>query len=181
MLRTLLVGSSIFALLFVGSLPTRAQDEAPAPAQEESLQEQPEKEPGEAVEVSKEELEQFVETVKLLQVIEEQAKVEMLKTLENLGLNPQDYQAFIQEQQSPDETSTPEVTDETSTPQVTDEQRQSFEKAREQIAEIQKTAQSKMQETVENEGLGIESFSRISTAVQKDPELQEKVKQLLES
>ncbi|NEO99409.1 MAG: DUF4168 domain-containing protein [Symploca sp. SIO2E9] len=172
MLRLLLVGSSIFALLFASSLPTRAQDEAPAPTQEQSTQEQPEQELGEVTEVSQEELKQFVETIKLLQVIEEQAKVEMLKTLENLGLNPQDYQAFLQEQQNPDQQSQP---------QVTEEQKQLFEQAREQITEIQKTTQSKMQEVVENEGIGIESFSRISTAVQKDPDLQEKVKLLLQS
>ncbi|NER32301.1 MAG: DUF4168 domain-containing protein [Symploca sp. SIO1C4] len=170
MLRSILVGSSIFALLFASSLPTRAQDEAPT--QEQSIQEQPEEEAGEVSEISQEELKQFVETIKLIQVIEEQAKVEMLKTLETLGLNPQDYQAFLQGQQNPEEESTP---------QVTEEQQQIFEQARDQIAEIQKTAQLKMQEAVENEGIGIESFSRISTAVQKDPDLQEQVKLLLQS
>ncbi|NET49283.1 MAG: hypothetical protein F6K09_11265, partial [Merismopedia sp. SIO2A8] len=130
MLRSILVGSSIFALLFASSLPTRAQDEAPAPTQEQSIQEQSEEEAGEVSEISQEELKQFVETIKLIQVIEEQAKVEMLKTLETLGLNPQDYQAFLQGQQNPEEESTP---------QVTEEQQQIFEQARDQIAEIQKT------------------------------------------
>lgn len=191
MLRSLLAGTSVFALLLAGSLPIRAQFQAPATsqqtqgqlAQEPPVQEQPVQEPSAeeqpaaapevtSQEVSQEDLEKFAQAVKAIQTIEEQAQTEMTQALENEGLNFDQYRTILQGQENPEAQAASEVTQ---------DQKESFKRVNNRVAEIQEAAQSKMQEAVEAQGLKVERFQEISMAIQQNPTLREQIQQLLQS
>ena len=62
---------------------------------------------------------------------------------------------------------------------VTPEENKKFEQVNAKIRQIQKSAQSKMEQTVKSEGLEIPRFNQIFLAIRQDPQLLQKVRQML--
>ena len=65
------------------------------------------------------------------------------------------------------------------TAKVTPEENKKFEQVNAKIRQIQKSAQSKMEQTVKSEGLEIPRFNQIFLAIRQDPQLLQKVRQML--
>lgn len=166
MLKLLLAGGAVTLVGLTGYLPVSAQTELPAnQSQEQPVSEQQE-------DVSAEELQQFANVITQLPAIEEKAQLAILQAVQDEGLSPQEYQEMLVAQQNPDAQAAPETTA---------DQKESFERAFNQVSEIQETAKEEMQQAVEAEGLELTRFSELSAAIQQDPALQQQLQQILQN
>ncbi len=164
MRRQLLLGGSILALLLAGSLPARTQAQEPASqlqAQEASQ-----------AKISQEELQQFAKAIKQLQAIQQESEQKVVKAIQGEGLSQERFREISQLQQNPETQSTTEVTE---------EEMQSFEKAAARVTELLQAAQSKMEQAVRAEGLEIQRFNQIATAVRQTPALQQELQQMTQN
>lgn len=161
MLKLLLAGSSVFLLWLTSNLPAFAQTEDPVTQTEEQAETLSEG-------VSSEELQQLAQALKQLQAIQDETEAEILQAIQDEGLSPQKYQEILQESEA-------EVTSDLSA-----EQKQSFERAYEQVSQLQHEAESKMEQAVEAEGLEVERFNQLLAFIEQDPALLQQVQQLLQ-
>ena len=166
MRRQLLLGGSVLALLLAGSLPALAQ------VQESASPSQPQAQEASQAEISQEELQQFAKAIKQLQAIQQESEKKVVKAIEGEGLSRERFREISQVQQNPETQSTTEVTD---------EEMQSFEKAVARVTELLQAAQSKMEQAVRAEGLEIQRFNQIATAVRQTPALQQELQQMTQN
>lgn len=162
MLKQLLAGGSVLAVLFAGGLSAQAQ--APSP--------QPKVQPAPQVQVSPAELEKFANAIKQLRVIQQASQAEMVKAVQSEKLSEQRFIQIYQVQQNPQAPTTPKVTP---------TEKQSFDKAFAKIGQIQQTTQTKMKQVVQSQGMEVQRFNQIFAAVRQNPTLQQKIQQLLQS
>lgn len=169
MLKQLLVGSSVFTLLFAGGLSAQ---EAPAPEAQPQTQEAPQAPAADpaATEVSQEELEQFARIIPQLQEIQQSAQQEAAQVIESSGLSTQRFSEIYQSEQA----GTPPSAE------VTPEEQQSFEAASTQIESLEQEVRSQQEEVLQTEGLEPQRFGEILVAVRQDPTLQQQVQELLQ-
>ncbi len=166
MLKQLLTGGSVLALVLAASLPIPAQAETPAqqPVSPSQMQETPQ------LEVSQEDLQKFASALEQLQSIEQETQVELVEAIENQGLSVERFQEIAIAQQNP------EIQPST---EISQGEVESFEQAAGQVTQIQEQAQTRMQEAVEREGLDAQQFSQIGAALQQDPTLQQQFQEML--
>ncbi len=164
MRRQLLLGGSVLVPLLAGSLPARAQVQEPAS--------QPQAQEASQTEISQEELQQFAKAIKQLQAIQQESEKKVVKAIEGEGLSQERFREISQVQQNPETQSTTEVTE---------EEMQSFEKAVARVTELLQAAQSKMEQAVRAEGLEIQRFNQIATAVRQTPALQQELQQMTQN
>ncbi|MGK7876691.1 MAG: DUF4168 domain-containing protein [Xenococcaceae cyanobacterium] len=162
--RQFLLGGAVLALLLVGSLPaqTLAQELVPQPPTIQASR----------VEISPEELQQFVSAVKQMQAIQQASEEEMVQAVQNEGFSLQRFNEILKWKRNPEDRPPTEVTQ---------EETQSFEKAIIQIGEIQQQTESKMKQALESEGLELPRFNQILEAVQEDQDLQLQVQQMIQN
>lgn len=179
MLKQFLTGSYIFSFLIVSSLSAQAQvpqstspsnqPKAPASSQTQPLT-QPQTQP--QTQISQDELQKFARGLKQLLTIQEGVKQQMAQVVNQSGLSQQRFLQIYQSQKDP--SSQPK-------PAVSSKEKQQFDQAYTKLGEIQKQAQSKMQQAVQKEGLAPARFNQILVMVRQDPALQQKVRQLIQS
>ena len=139
--------------------------------QDQAPQAQQNKDPlqsGQPVEdISDEELKQFVVISQKIQSINQEAQQSMLQAVEDAGLEVERYSEIYQAIQDPNKESNP-----------TEKEKEQFAAASNQFQKIQVDAQQQMQEMLKTEGLTENRFQEISTSLQTDPELLQKIEAL---
>jgi hypothetical protein len=163
MLKQLLTSIFICIFLLIGSLPAQADTlESPLQTQEEAPQ----------IQVSSEELQKFINSVKQLQLTYHKFQTSMVQAVESEGLNQERFTEIYLAQQNPEAQSKPEITQ---------KEKQDFERAFAKVEQIQLENQSQMKQIVEEEGLEVQRFNQIFATTLQDITLQQKVRQMLQS
>lgn len=134
-----------------------AQNPVPTPQQQEQQQ----------IEVSDAELEKFAQAYQRIRLAEQQAQQEMIAVVEDHDLEIQTFneihQAKMQNQP---------VT-------ASEEDQKKHSEAVAEIEAMQPEIQANMEEIITNQGLTVERYQEIATAMQADPQLQERLQQIL--
>lgn len=164
MLKQLLTGGSILTLVLVSSLPATAQVQNPAP--QAPVQGAPQ------TQVSSEELQKFANSVKLILTIEQGAQTKMEQAVKAEGLSQERFMAIYQAQQNPK--TQPK-------PAVSSQEKLKYDTAFAKLGQIQKETQSQMTNVLQKEGLEVKRFNEILVVVRQNPELRQKVQQLIKS
>ncbi len=126
--------------------------------------------PKAATDVSDKELTTFVAAFQQVQIINQQAQQNMAKAVQDEELSIERFNEMKQSEQNPSQ----EI-------QGTTEEMEQFDKANQQIVQIQKEATQSMQKKIEDEGLTIQRYQEIAMALQKSPELQQKIQKMMQS
>jgi hypothetical protein len=159
MIKNILAIGSLVLVLGIGSLPAQAQKPAPAPSTSGTSQ-QP---------VSDEELQKFVGVAKKLDSISKERNTLVVQAIEKEGMNVTRFREIYVSKQDPKAKPT----------QVSGDEQQKYDRALAQLVQIQKDTQAKMGSAVQSEGLEVPRFIQILEAVQKTPDLQKKVEQMM--
>lgn len=133
--------------------------------------EQAPQQPDVSTDVADEELQVFVDASMKAQQIQTESQMEMIGIVEDEGLEVETYNEILQGMQmgqSPDELD------------VASSDVEKFENASEQIGEIEQEMEQKLITAIEDEGMGLERYQEIFTAIQADPELQQKMQQMIQ-
>lgn len=149
-----------FTFMFFGAFTAFAQETLP----EDQQQQQPAPQ-----NFSDEDLEQFVVVYQKASEIQQQNEAEMMQAIEEEDLDIQRFNEILvaqQNQQSPEEID------------ATAEEMSAFNSAAERIMQVQQDAQTEINQLIEEE-LGAEKYQQIVMAYQQNPELQQKVNQML--
>jgi hypothetical protein len=115
------------------------------------------------------EFNQFIAVMNEARLINMQAQSEMLKSLEEIGLDTQRYNKIFKEQQDPD-----------LPVDATDEELKKFEQATEAFEDINVSNQSKIEAVLEKNDLTPERFQEIEMAIRTDPEVQKRFQELIQ-
>jgi hypothetical protein len=163
MRKALLASCSLLVVLAMGSVPVLAQSPSPAPKPAPAAPQG---------QVSQEELKKFAATIKKLLVINQDMENQMVQAVQKTGLSEQRFSDIHQAKKNPSAKPTP---------QVTPKEEQSYSQAVAQLTQIQKDAQTKMDQAVQSEGLGTERFNQIFSMVQKNPDLKQELRKLIQT
>jgi hypothetical protein len=122
----------------------------------------------EAIEVSEEELEMFVDAQMMIQEMNEEVQPKMLETIQKYGFEPQRYIELNQADEMGQEMDAD--TDEV----------ERYQQVKESIMDLQQEANEQIAESIEEMGFDMERYSEINMAVQRDPELQQKMMEMMQ-
>lgn len=164
MLKQLLTSILLCIFLVVGSLSAQADTLEFTP--HTPTQETPQ------IQVSPEELQKFVNSVKQLQLTYHQFQTSMVQAVEEEGLTQERFTEIYLAQQN--SAAQPET-------EITQKEKQDFEKAFAKVEQIQLENQSQMKQIVEQEDLEVQRFNQIFAATLQDSTLQQQVRQMLQS
>ena len=158
MVKHILASCSLAVLLGLGSLPALAQQRTapPTSATQQS--------------VNEDDLKKFVSAARKLEVISQERNTQIAKVVKDEGFSLERFREIYLSKQNPKVKPKSEITQ--------DEQ-QKYDRAVQQLVQIQKDTQSKMGTAVQSEGLEVPRFLQILEVVQKTPDLQKKVEQML--
>jgi hypothetical protein len=165
-LRTILTVAVALALFAWGVPPAAAQQQQQAPPEMPAPQ-------APDIEVGEQELSQFATALKQMQAVQRESRQEMDAIIQDEGLSEQRFTEILQSQR--DE----EAAEDSDIQAATEQEMQQFEQAKDRMIDVQRDTQSQMQQIVESEGLELQRFNRILAAVQQDPELQQRLQQLM--
>ena len=115
-----------------------------------------------------EELEGFAEIAQEVQMVQQQHQQEINNAIEEEGISVERFNEMFQAMQNP------EVALE-----ATPEEEEAFDEAMAKVYEAEEALEEKVAETVEEGGLTMEEYNEIMTAYQQDPEIQERINELL--
>lgn len=154
-------------------VPSAPQRQIPAPGASQTPQAQPQL-PGQPsqTDVSQEELQKFANAVKKLQPIQQEAETQINQAIQQQDLSEERFGEIYQSRQNPK--AKPEK-------KITREENKKFEQVSTKIQEIQQATQTRMEQTVRTEGLDIQRFNQIFLSLKRNPELLQKVRQLIKS
>lgn len=160
MAKHILATCSLVVLLGVGSLPALAQQKpaSTAPAAQQT--------------VSEDDLKKFANAAKKLEVITQERNTMISKTVQGEGLSLERFREIYLSKRDP------KVQPKSA---VTQAEQQKYDRALGQLDRIQKETQTKMGSAVQAEGLDVPRFLQILETIQKAPDLQKKVEQMLKS
>lgn len=140
---------------------------------EEQTNTQPQMAPGQApnqqpdIEVSDNELEQFVEVIEELQMINQEGQQKMIAAVEKGGMEIERYSEIQMAQQDPSKPANASA-----------EEMNKFNAANQELEKIQLQSQTEMQKKIADAGLSETRYQEINMALQSDPELQQKFRAL---
>jgi hypothetical protein len=156
------------------SSPQNLTKQAPKPGttQPQQSQPQPQNQQAPQTEVSQQELQKFANIVKKLQPLQRGALSQIQGAIKQQNLSEQRFGEIYQSQKNPQAQPTKKVTP---------EEKKKFAQVNAEIAKIQETTQSKMEEAVRAEGLEIPRFNQIFSAIRSNPALMQKVQQMIQS
>lgn len=120
--------------------------------------------------VSDDELKQFVTVAQKAQAMNQESQQEMVKAVEDKGLDVQRFNEIRQAEQDP----TKEV-------DANAEELKKYASANASIEKIYMGVQEKIEANVKKEGLSMTRYQEIATTVQSSPELQEKIQKLIQN
>lgn len=146
--------------------PSTPNQQAPAPGTAQPRQSQPQ------TQVSQAELQKFANAIKKLQPIQQQAETQITQAIQQQELSEQRFGEIYQSRQNPQAKPTKKITS---------EENKKFEQANAKIQQIQQSIQSRMEETVRSEGLDIQRFNAIFLTLRSNPEMLQKVRQMIKS
>lgn len=124
------------------------------------------------LELSDEEIERFVDAVVDAQEIQMESQQEMMEIVENEGISVEKYNQITQAQQMGQ--SEEEI-------DATSDELERYNRAMEQIREIEQRLEPEMVAAIENAGMDMERYQEINMAVQQDPALQQRIQQELQA
>lgn len=117
-----------------------------------------------ADDVSDKELDQFVQSYKDVQAANQEAQQDMMKMIEDEGLDVQRFQTIQQASTDPSK----EV-------DATKEEMDSHKKITSKMQAMQPELEKKMEGIIKKDGLTMDRYQAIAMAIQKDKDLQQKV------
>lgn len=119
--------------------------------------------------VSDEDLQLFVNAIKLMQNVEMKAQQKMISAVEETGLDVQSYNELQQTMQNPEQAE-----------ELSEDDKQKFNTATSAIQQIQMETQVELEEQIKEAGLTVEKYQEIGAIVQNSPELQQKVQEMMQ-
>lgn len=120
----------------------------------------------EGKEYSDAELKQFISANQAMGEIQQANEQEMVKVIEDEGLDVQSYNEIAAAQQDPEA-------------DVSEDKKAKFEKVAVKVNKIQEDMREEVQEKMEEIGISMEKYQKIMMAYQQDTEVREKVNALL--
>jgi hypothetical protein len=120
-------------------------------------------------EVSENELEQFAQAFREIQVIDHQVQMEMLNTVQEEGIDVDRFNEFLSAQQDPAQQF-----------DASEEELSRFATAYQEIGEIQEQALQQMQKVITENELSLERYQEIAMTIQANPELLQKLQEHFE-
>ncbi len=117
------------------------------------------------------EVAKFAKAAKVLEELQAEVEVEMIAAIEEKGMDLDTFNKIAAAQQNPNAGS--EVADA--------ETMKSYNAVNEDLQKIQMEAQPKMVEAIEKTGMDINAYQQMMLAYQQSPEMQAKVKELMEN
>jgi hypothetical protein len=126
--------------------------------------------PTAAADVSDEELNQFITVSSAVQGVQMEAQIQMVAIVEEEGLEVDVYNQIAEARFSGHDEGELEVSS---------EDMEKFDRAADAISEIELEVESEMTEAIEAEGMERERFMEINMALQQDPELQQRIQQMM--
>jgi len=160
----------IIAVSFLACQNESQQEQA---APDPSMQENPmqQQQPEAQIDVSDDELEQFVEISSELQGVQMESQQEMVDIVENEDLSIEVYNQIAENRDmgQPDEDL-----------DVSSEEIEKFERASEEIVEIGAEIEAEMQQRIEDSDMTTERYQEINFALQQDPELQRRIQEMMQ-
>lgn len=164
MMKHILAGCSLLVLLTVGSLPAHAQNSTPAPSTPAPAASQSK--------VSSEELKKFAGAIKKMLVISQDTETQMVQAVQQSGLTEARFNEIYLSKKDPAKKPTNAITP---------KEQQSYDQALSKLTEIEKAARTKMDSTIQSEGLEVPRFNQIFAEVQGSPQLRQEVQKMIQS
>lgn len=121
-------------------------------------------------EVTDNELKQFVAIVQQIQSINQESQQQMIKVVEDKGLNVERFNEIAQATQDPNKEN-----------DASDEEMKKFTDISTTIEKMYAGVQKKIEDNIKTEGLTLERYQEIGTAIQTKPELQERIQKFIEN
>lgn len=151
-----------FVLMFVvtGVYPAYAQEAPPAQQQPALQQKAPD------ANISDQELESFVKAAVKVEKIQKESEGEMVKAIQDEGLEPDRFVEINTLQQNP-------AADTEN--KVSEKELDNYNKAMKEVQTIQQGVQTEQVKAIEDEGLDVNRYVQIAKAVQQNPDLMKKV------
>lgn len=150
-----------FALMFIVTGAYSAYGQEAPPAQQPATQQ---KAPDASI--SDQELESFVKAAVKVEKIQKESEGEMVKAIQDEGLEPDRFVEINTIQQNP-------AADTEN--KVSEKELDNYNKAMKEVQSIQQGVQTEQVKAIEDEGLDVNRYVQIAKAVQQDPELMKKV------
>jgi hypothetical protein len=147
--------------------PSQSPTQPTQPAQS-----QPPAQPPAQPQVSQEELQKFANAVKKLQPIQENAQNQIVQAIQQEKLTEKRFGEIYQSRQNPQ--AQPAT-------KITPEENKRFDQANAKIVKIEQSTQGQMEQAVKGEGLEIQRFNQIFLALRQNPEMLQKVRQMIKS
>ncbi len=127
--------------------------------------------PAEPIEVSDEELEEFVEVHMGVAEMQQQLQMQYPQVLEEEGIEIETFQEIMQAE---------EMGAGRDDVDASEEELEAYDAAMEVIMEMEEELQEDVEEHVEEEGMEYERYEEIMMGIQQDPELMEQAQQLMQ-
>lgn len=124
------------------------------------------------IDVSDDELEQFVEAFMAASQIQQEAQMEMMEAIEDEGMSVEKYNEIVEGQQMGQQQEDME--------EVSEEDMELFESLQETLEVIQAEVEDDIIEAIEDTGMDMERFQEIEMAARTDEEIQQKLQQLIQ-
>lgn len=150
--------------------PPTESDKAERPPNQQQNQPQgqmPMQQQGQNIDVSDEDLKKFAEIIQEVQVINQSSQQDMMKAVQDEGLDVQKFTQIQQAQQNPNKEAN-----------ASDKEMKQFQSSMEQIQKIQTDSRAEIESKIEERGMSIEEYQKILSAIQQSPELQQKFQNL---
>lgn len=155
-MRSIAQKMAAFCLVFAAfTVSTTAQTEQLRTQQNQAQQ----------VEVSDAELERFAQAFQRMRMLNQQAQQQMAQIVEEEGMEIQRFNEIHQATVDP----SVEV-------DVTEEEQEQYREIASEIQGMQQSFQGQLEEIVESQDLTLERYEQIATQLQRDPELQERLR-----
>lgn len=157
MVKHILASCSLAVILGMGALPALAQTPNPPASSTQRS-------------VTEADLQKFVSVARKLEEISQERNSQIAKVVKDGGFSMERFrEIYLSKQNSKVQPKNA----------ITADEQQKYDRAVEQLVQIQKDTQSKMGAAVQSEGLEVPRFLQILETIQKTPDLQKKVEQML--
>lgn len=160
MMKRILLGCSLVLLLLVGALPAHAQ--TPSAPQAAPAASKP----------SQEELKKFASAIKQMLLIAQETDNQIAQVVQKSGMSETRLREIYLSKTDPNSKLQKPVTS---------QEQQIYDQTLARMTEIEKDARAKMDKTIVAQGLQVDRFNQIFSAIQQDPELRKQVRSLIEA
>jgi len=153
----------VLALTLFAATPfaVNAQTAPPAPLQQQKMN----------TDFSDQELKQFTKAAEAVNKVSMEADAKMVEAIEEAGLELEAFNKIAAAQQNPN----------TENPAADEAEMKKFREVSGKLQEIQTEMQPKMVSAIESSGMDINKYQELMLAYQQSPELQAKIKKMMEN